>query len=109
MILVRDIQRVVAEAHKVPVDAMRERDGLGTRKRERVWARQEAMFLCRDMLSIPGHRQQARVASMPSIGKRFGHRNHTTVLHALRAVEERIASDAEVRRRIDAISVGLLL
>jgi chromosomal replication initiator protein len=107
MILVADIHRAVAAAHKVSVEIMHERDGLGSRNRDHVWPRQEAMFLCRTMIR-EGH-SHSRPLSLTTIGRRFGSRDHTTVIHALRAVTERIASDADVRRRIDAISVGLLI
>jgi chromosomal replication initiator protein len=108
MILVADIQRVVAEAHKVPLEAMRERDDFGTRSRERVWARQEAMFLAREMCGRPGYNRQVSGASYLALARRFN-RDHTTIIHGVRAVEQRIATDAEVRRRIDSLSVGLLL
>jgi len=105
--MIADIQRAVAAAHEVPIEAMRERDGLGTRSREHAWARQEAMFLCREMCSDAGVKQYRR-ASYPNLAKHF-RRDHATVIHGVRAVTKRIASDAKVRRRIDVISVGLLI
>lgn len=110
MIRVASIQAAVAEVFDVPVEAMRERDGFGSRARDRVYARQEAMFLCRESITTPyyqggGHRIPL---SFPRIGKLFGGRDHSTVIHAVRAVEKRLA-DPEVRRRIDSLSVSLLL
>lgn len=109
MIFVSDIQAAVAEAHEQPVECMREPDGLGSRARAKVRARQEAMFLCRDLISPPGAWRQCTRASYPTLGKLFGGRDHATVIHAVQAVEQRIGADPEVRRRIDSLSVGLLL
>ncbi len=44
-----------------------------------VWARQLAMYLARELTG----------ASLPDIGRAFGGRNHTTVLHAVRRVRAR--------------------
>jgi chromosomal replication initiator protein len=39
--------------------------------------------------------------SLPSIGRRFGGRDHTTVLHACRRTATRIAQDATSRELVD--------
>jgi hypothetical protein len=48
--------------------------------------RQIAMYLC----------QKLTLSSLPKIGWKFGGRDHTTVLHACRAIEKLCADDAEV-------------
>lgn len=53
-----------------------------------VRPRQAAMWLCR---RLTGH-------SLPAIGKAFGDRDHSTVLHALRAVEARMVHPEEYER-----------
>lgn len=57
-----------------------------SRKSELVTARQVAMYLCRDMTGL----------SYPKIGKLFGDRDHTTVMHACNKVGGRISSDLEL-------------
>jgi chromosomal replication initiator protein len=52
--------------------------------------RQVAMFLAR---KLTRH-------TMPYIGRHFGGRHHTTVLHACRAVEQRRATDRKLARQI---------
>jgi chromosomal replication initiator protein len=52
-----------------------------------AWARQVAMFLAREHTG----------ASLPAIGRDFGGRNHTTVMHACRRAGERIAASPEDR------------
>lgn len=51
-----------------------------SRSREAVTARQAAMYLVRRMTNL----------STPDIGREFGGRDHTTVLHALEQVETKL-------------------
>lgn len=69
------------------------------RTREAVTARRKALHLS---FRLSGK-------SLPEIGRRFGGRDHTTVLHAVRAVEAKAQADTSVRaellflaRRVDA-------
>lgn len=55
-----------------------------------VWPRQVAMFLCRRHTS----------GSFPEIGQKFGGRDHTTVIHAVKKIEESLARDPEVATQI---------
>ncbi len=41
--------------------------------------------------------------TLPAIGRAFGGRNHTTVLHACRRATERMASDAEAYELVRAL------
>jgi chromosomal replication initiator protein len=50
-----------------------------SRKKEIVEARQTAMFLCRSLLD----------ASLSSVGLFFGGRDHTTVMHAIKTIEQK--------------------
>ena len=50
------------------------------RKREYAFSRQVAMYLCREMTNL----------SLPQIGKYFGGRDHTTVMHAIDKIEKEI-------------------
>jgi chromosomal replication initiator protein len=62
-----------------------------------AWARQVAMYLARE------HTRE----TLPAIGRRFGGRNHTTVMHACKRTADRIARDPEayeaVRRLTDRL------
>lgn len=57
-----------------------------SRKSELVTARQAAMYLCREIINL----------SFPKIGKLFGDRDHTTVMHACNKVRKRLSSDLEL-------------
>lgn len=74
-----------------------------SRVRRISWPRQVAMALIRQRTNF----------SLPDIGKCFGGRDHTTVMHALQAVETRCRNDrkckadfAEIDRRVD-LALGL--
>ena len=64
-----------------------------TRTMELVKARHIAMFLCRELTS----------SSLISIGNYFGKRDHSTVIHACKAVEEKIHKDAGFAKSIKTI------
>jgi chromosomal replication initiator protein len=56
-------------------------------------ARQVAMYLARELTS----------ESLPQIGRQFGGRDHTTVLHAHRRVSERLTQDKATSRAVDRL------
>ncbi|MEI7888863.1 MAG: chromosomal replication initiator protein DnaA [Actinomycetes bacterium] len=64
-----------------------------SRAAEFVWPRQVAMYLSREVVGEP----------LPSIGRQFGGRNHSTVLNACRRVADRISVSPE-----DALAVRSL-
>ena len=90
-ITIEEIQRRVSEHYNIRLSDM-----IGP-KRVRSYARprQVAMFLCKQLTS----------RSLPEIGRRFGGRDHTTVMHGVRRIEElktqdgQIAEDIEMLRR----------
>jgi len=51
-----------------------------SRNQTQAWPRQVAMYLSRKITK----------QSLPNIGKAFGNRDHTTVIHAIRRVEQRM-------------------
>jgi len=69
-----------------------------TRKMEVVQARHISMFLCRDLTSC----------SLLSIGAYFGKRDHSTVIHACRMIEEKIDSDSSFAKDIKNIKNQLI-
>jgi chromosomal replication initiator protein len=61
------------------------------------WPRQVAMYLARELTG----------ESLPAIGRQFGGRDHTTVLHAYRRTATRIVEDAESRKLVDSLLADL--
>jgi chromosomal replication initiator protein len=58
-----------------------------------AWPRQVAMYLARELTD----------ESLPAIGRQFGERDHTTVLHACRRTAARIADDSRTREAVDSL------
>jgi chromosomal replication initiator protein len=56
-----------------------------------VYPRQLAMFLCRELIGM----------SLPSIASLFGGMNHTTVMHAIKKINEEILTSSETKRLIE--------
>ena len=83
LITIENIQKAVAEYYKLRVS-----DLLSPRRpRTIARPRQVAMALCKEMTQH----------SLPEIGDAFGGRDHTTVLHACRKVEELCETDGRIR------------
>ena len=73
-------------------------DLLSSSRSTRVaWPRQLAMYLARE---ITGQ-------SLPAIGREFGGRDHTTVLHACRRTAARLQDDREAREAVDKLRRAL--
>jgi chromosomal replication initiator protein len=45
--------------------------------------------------------------SLPEIGRKFGGRDHTTVMHAVRKIEELMADDAQIAQDVDVVRRAL--
>jgi len=86
---IEEIQRKVAEHYNV-----RLADLIGP-KRVRTIARprQIAMYLAKQMTT----------RSLPEIGRRFGGRDHTTIMHGIRKVEELRGADHQMAEDIDLL------
>jgi chromosomal replication initiator protein len=90
-ITIDEIQRRVAEHYNI-----RLADLIGPRRvRPVARPRQTAMYLCKKLTT----------RSLPEIGRRFGGRDHTTVMHAIKRIDElmqtdtQLADDVEMLRR----------
>ncbi|MDH5778147.1 MAG: chromosomal replication initiator protein DnaA, partial [Gammaproteobacteria bacterium] len=74
LVTIENIQKTVAEYYKIRVADLHSK----RRNRSITRPRQVAMSLCKELTSH----------SLPEIGDAFGGRDHTTVIHAVRKVEE---------------------
>ncbi len=87
---IEDIQRRTAEFYKLEV-----RDFHSPQRARRVARpRQVAMYLARKLTT----------RSLPEIGRRFGGRDHTTVLHACRRIEALCDEDPTFKQEVDFLS-----
>jgi len=62
-----------------------------------AWPRQLAMYLARELTTD----------SLPAIGRQFGGRDHTTVLHAWRRATARLATDERTREAVEKLRNAL--
>jgi len=85
-----EIQRRVAAYFQLDVAEIRS----AKRQRSILYPRQVAMFLCRRLTE----------ASLPEIGRAFGGRDHTTVLHAVEKIETEIAQDMRKKQTIEHLN-----
>ena len=88
-VTIEEIQRKVADYYGVRLN------DLLSARRARVVARprQVAMYLAKQLTS----------RSLPEIGRKFGGRDHTTVIHAVRKIEELCAADTSFHDDIDSL------
>jgi chromosomal replication initiator protein len=92
-ITVEEIQRKVSDHYNIRLSDM-----IGP-KRLRSYARprQVAMYLCKQMTT----------RSLPEIGRRFGGRDHTTVMHGVRRIEELKQTDIQIAEDVELLSRAL--
>jgi len=89
-VTVDDIQKATADHFGLKqADLISER-----RNRAIARPRQAAMWLAK----------QLTTRSLPDIGRRFGGRDHTTVLHAVRRIDELRAGDAQLARDLETLT-----
>lgn len=92
-ITIDEIQRKVAEHYNIRTADMHS----SRRARSVARPRQVAMYLSK----------QLTARSLPEIGRKFGGRDHTTVMHAVRKIEELIESDAQIAQDVDIVRRAL--
>ena len=92
-ISIDEIQRKVAEHYNIRLSDM-----IGP-KRVRNFARprQVAMYLCKQLTS----------RSLPEIGRRFGGRDHTTVMHGVKRIEELRQHDGQIDEDVEMLRRAL--
>ena len=92
-VTVEEIQRKVSEHFNIRLSDM-----IGP-KRLRTFARprQMAMYLAKQMTS----------RSLPEIGRRFGGRDHTTVMHGVKRIEELMVTDSQIADDVELLRRAL--
>ncbi len=92
-VTVEEIQRRVSEHYNIRLS-----DLIGPRRvRTLARPRQIAMYLAK----------QLTTRSLPEIGRRFGGRDHTTVMHGVRRIEELKAQDSQIAEDIEMLRRSL--
>jgi chromosomal replication initiator protein len=89
------IQKIVSEYFQMNVDTLQSK----TRKRHIVQARQLAMYFAKKFTK----------ASLASIGNQIGKRDHATVLHACKTVDNLTFTDKQFRKYVEDLNQKLTL
>ncbi|OBX22775.1 MULTISPECIES: chromosomal replication initiator protein DnaA [Bizionia] len=87
------IQKIVSDYFQMDVDTLQSK----TRKRHIVQARQLAMFFAKKYTK----------ASLASIGSQIGKRDHATVLHACKTVDNLSSTDKQFKKYVDDLTKKL--
>lgn len=85
-----DIQRKVAEHYNIRISDMHS----AKRARNIARPRQVAMYLVKKFTTL----------SLPDIGRKFGGRDHTTVMHAIKKVDDLLKVDRSFREDLDLLN-----
>jgi chromosomal replication initiator protein len=89
-ITIESIQRIVAEQFGMRVPDLKQKNN----SHNVVVPRQIAMYLAKQMTE----------ASLPEIGRQFGNKHHTTVMHSIAKIDEKRREDKDLHRMLNKIS-----
>ena len=92
-ITIEAIQRAVAEQFAMKVTELKAKNN----SRAVVVPRQIAMYLAKQMTE----------ASLPEIGRQFGNKHHTTVMHSIAKIEDQRRADKDLNRMLTALQEEL--
>src|SRR6266851_2755442 len=95
IITIEHIQRKVAEVFGIKLSDMRAQN----RTKSVAFPRQIAMYLSRQLTH----------ASLSDVGRAFGGKDHTTVLHAVTKLQTLIQEDPKLKQTIDTLIQGISL
>jgi chromosomal replication initiator protein len=88
-ITIEAIQRAVAEQFGMRVSDLKQKNN----SRNVVVPRQIAMYLAKQMTE----------ASLPEIGRQFGNKHHTTVMHSIAKIDEQRRTDKDLHRMLNKL------
>jgi len=89
-VTVEKIQKIVCQRLKIKPSFLKSKNN----SPDIVFPRQIAMYLCHKLTS----------ASLPEIGKKFGGKHHTTVIHSIRKIEKLRNEDSEFNKEINSLT-----
>ena len=87
------IQKAVAERFQIKQSQLKEKSNT----RKVVYPRQVAMYLAKELTN----------ASLPEIGRAFGGKHHTTVLHSINKIDQTRQIDPDLNRMIHSLMDSL--
>jgi chromosomal replication initiator protein len=94
IVSMEDIQEVVGTRFHVKMNELKSR----RRSKTLVYPRQIAMYLCRELTD----------ASFPEIGRHFGGKDHTTIIHACRQITKAKETDTTLNATLESLKEQIL-
>jgi len=93
VITIQQIQKLVASTYKLSTEELLAKNN----SRNISHPRQVAMYLCKHLTK----------SSYPEIGRTFGGKHHTTVIHSVEKIEKLLATDETLQRLVNELSESL--
>ncbi|MBZ5639731.1 MAG: chromosomal replication initiator protein DnaA [Acidobacteriia bacterium] len=93
MVTVDSIQKLVADTYNLKVSELKSRNNA----HQVSFPRQIAMYLCKQLTD----------SSLPEIGRRFGGKHHSTVIHAIQKIDGKRQKEKEFDRMIENLTQSL--
>jgi chromosomal replication initiator protein len=90
---VDSIQKLISNYYNLPVSKLKSKNNA----RQVSFPRQVAMYLCKQLTRC----------SLPEIGRRFGGKHHSTVIHAVQKIERKRKEEPDFNRLIDGFIQSL--
>ena len=90
---VESIQKLVANHYNLKVTELKSKNN----SQQISFPRQIAMYLCKQLTEC----------SLPEIGRRFGGKHHSTVIHSIQKIEQKRAKEKEFDRLVDSFVQSL--
>ncbi len=94
IVSIEDIQEVVGTKYHLKIVDLKSR----RRSKTLVHPRQIAMYLCRELTD----------ASFPEIGRQFGGKDHTTIIHACRQITKAKEADSTLQTTLEGLKEQIL-
>jgi len=93
VISIEEIQKIVTDQFQIKVSDLKSK----RRTKALVFPRQVAMYLCRELTQF----------SFPEIGRGFGGKDHTTVMHGCRMIGAKKEEDFKIRKTLELLTKRL--
>ncbi|MBI5855127.1 MAG: chromosomal replication initiator protein DnaA [Nitrospirae bacterium] len=93
IIAMDDIEEIVAARYHVRIADLKSR----RRSKTLVQPRQIAMYLCRELTD----------SSFPEIGRQFGGKDHTTIIHGCRQIAKALEANSDLRATIESLKTQI--
>ncbi|MEW5806924.1 MAG: chromosomal replication initiator protein DnaA [Acidobacteriota bacterium] len=93
LVTAESIQKYIANYFNIKVSELKSKNN----SKQIVYPRQIAMYLCKTLTDL----------SLPEIGKKFGGKHHSTVIHSIKKIEEKLESDKDFNKLINSFTSSL--